>query len=118
MNQEAANHGLRIDSPPQILECQPRRFVEIIRSSLSNRGLESLAHVETIVRKLQSIIVVNELVLSRLPIRSKSSWAHADSKFTRTRARMALTVSKTCLKGTASPAFLSKMLILSSRSDT
>ena len=104
-----------IGTPFQILECCPHRFVKVVLILSLDCGLEHIAHVETVFRQLQRIIVINHLVLVRSSMRVYG-WAQ-NGALTRTKARVVRTVLKTCFAGEASAASPSKILILSFRSD-
>ena len=99
-----------IDTPFQILERLPHRFV----SALSlDSGLQHLAHVEEVLRKLYGIFVVDQLLLVR-PLVRVPGWY--EGTLTRTRAKIELAVLKTSVAGEGSTAFLFRVSILSLRS--
>jgi len=57
------------NSPFQIPKCHPHGFVETVPIPSMDRGLQHLAHVETVLGQLHRIFVVNQLVLVGLSIK-------------------------------------------------
>ena len=110
---EGAGRTRRVKTPFQILECQPHGFV--IRITLGG-GLQHLAYIETVFGQLHGIFVIDQLVLVIGEI-SRVYRREENGALTRTKARVALTVLKTCFAEEASSASLFKISILSSRSD-
>ena len=106
--------------PFQTLELHPRGCVEIASFLLSDHHVQSFTYVETVVTELDGFIVGSHLVLIKSYVRSESSNARRSEgrALTRTRARIAITVLKTSFAGNASATCLSRITILSSRSDT
>lgn len=107
-----------IDTPFQILKCRPRGFVEITDILLLDCGLECLEHVETVVRELDGIFVCNHLVLVGGIMRPESPETDAGRGLTRTKARMEPMVLNIRFAGESSAMSLSRIWILSSRSET
>ena len=107
-----------IDTPLQILKCRPCRFVEIADILLLDCGLECLEHVETVVRELDGIFVCNHPVLIGGIVRPESPEMDAERGLTRTKARMAPMVLNIRFAGESFVMSLSRISILSSRSET
>ena len=107
-----------IDTPFQILKRRPRRFVEITDILLLDCGLECLEHVETVVRELDGIFVCNHLVLVGGIMRPESPQMDAERGLTRTKAKMAPMVLNIRFAGESFAMSLSRISILSSRSET
>lgn len=62
---------MQTNKSSQILECYPHGFTKVIHILLPDCGLQRLAHVETVVRKLHRIFVGGQLLLSESSVRSE-----------------------------------------------
>ena len=120
MGAQTGKDARLISIPFQTLERYPRECVEITSFILSDHHVQGFTYVETGVAELDGFIIGNHLVLIESSVRSESSNVRRgeEQALTRTRARIALTVLKTSFAGNASVTCLSRMTILSSRSDT
>jgi len=104
------------DAPFRIRQYHPNRSIEITHILPLDCGLQRLTYVETVFRQLHELLV-SSLVLVR-PFERELIDERRTRVLTRTKTMIALAVLKTSFAWEASTAFLLRILILWSRTDT